>query len=212
MLGSKLKHIRKLSHWIRKWPSHQRPWYCASSVRLFTSDGNPIPGNSVFLLRWNQISRPFDIHGPFTDTQNRGLRMRWECWERFPHHRLQKKPLISHLGMYHATCVTHVSWWMLGSLNRGGGENVPGIPGACATRKSTYLARSPCIQLSWCHAALNIACHIDGTMQRRLTQLRYQWRYASVSLSRNQILFTDVFADVLGPDGARPSAHPKHWV
>ena len=28
-------------------------------------------------------------------------------------------------------------------LTRGGGENVPGIPGACATRKVTYLARGP---------------------------------------------------------------------
>ena len=28
-------------------------------------------------------------------------------------------------------------------LTRGGGENVPGIPGACATRKFTYLARGP---------------------------------------------------------------------
>ena len=29
------------------------------------------------------------------------------------------------------------------SLTSGGGENVPGIPGACATRNFTYLARGP---------------------------------------------------------------------
>ena len=29
------------------------------------------------------------------------------------------------------------------SLNLGGGENVPGIPDACATRNFTYLARGP---------------------------------------------------------------------
>ena len=29
-------------------------------------------------------------------------------------------------------CVTHVSWWMSWSLIRASGENVPGIPGACA--------------------------------------------------------------------------------
>ena len=32
---------------------------------------------------------------------------------------------------------------MSGSLTRGGGENVPGIPGACTTRYLTYLVRGP---------------------------------------------------------------------
>ena len=32
---------------------------------------------------------------------------------------------------------------MSGSLNRDGGENIPGIIGTCATRKFTYLARGP---------------------------------------------------------------------
>ena len=45
--------------------------------------------------------------------------------------------------MHHGTCVTHVPWCMSGSLNRGGGENVPRIPGACTTRNITYLARGP---------------------------------------------------------------------
>ena len=47
-------------------------------------------------------------------------------------------------GIYHDTCVTHVSWYMPGSLTGGGGENVPGIPGACVTRNITYLSRGPC--------------------------------------------------------------------
>ena len=51
----------------------------------------------------------------------------------FPIRRLQRKPLVSDPGMHHGTCVTHVSWCMSGSLTCGGGENVPGIPGACAT-------------------------------------------------------------------------------
>ena len=50
----------------------------------------------------------------------------------FPRHRLQRKPLVSYPGMHHGTCVTHVPWCMSGSLTRGGGENVPVIPGACA--------------------------------------------------------------------------------
>ena len=63
--------------------------------------------------------------------------------ERFPRHRLQRKPLVSDPGMQHSTCVTHVPCCMPGSLTRGGGENVPGIPGAYATRNFTYLARDP---------------------------------------------------------------------
>ena len=50
----------------------------------------------------------------------------------FPRRRLQRKPLVSDAGMHHGTCVTHVPWCLSGSLTRGGGENVPGIPGACA--------------------------------------------------------------------------------
>ena len=34
--------------------------------------------------------------------------------------------------MHHGTCVSHVPWCMSGSLTCGDGENVPGIPGACA--------------------------------------------------------------------------------
>ena len=83
------------------------------------------------------------IHGEsmsrFPDMQNCGLRMHRECRERFLRHRLQKKPLFSYLVMHHGTCVTHVPRCMSGSLTRGGGENVPGIPVACATRNFAYL-------------------------------------------------------------------------
>ena len=39
--------------------------------------------------------------------------------------------------MHDGTSVTHVPWLMSGSLTRGVGENVPGIPDACATRNFT---------------------------------------------------------------------------
>ena len=81
--------------------------------------------------------------GLLPDTYNYGLRMCRECWERFPRQRLQRKPLVSDPGMHHGTCVTHVPWCMSGSLTRAGGENVPGIPGACATHSFTYLSRGP---------------------------------------------------------------------
>ena len=69
--------------------------------------------------------------------------MRRECRERFPRHRLQRKPLINDPDIHHGTCMTQVPWCMSGSLTRGGGENVPGIPGACATHNFTYLAKGP---------------------------------------------------------------------
>ena len=50
----------------------------------------------------------------------------------FPRRRFQRKPLVSDPGMHHGTCVTHVPWCMSGSLTCGDGENVPGIPSACA--------------------------------------------------------------------------------
>ena len=49
-----------------------------------------------------------------------------------PRRRFQSKSLVSDPGMHHGTCVTHVPWCMSGSLIRSDGENVPGIPGACA--------------------------------------------------------------------------------
>ena len=83
--------------------------------------------------------------GLLSDAQNCGLRMRRKCRERFSRHRLQMKPLVSDPDMHHGTCVTHVPWCMSASLTHSGGENVPGIPGACATRNFTYLARGPLI-------------------------------------------------------------------
>ena len=70
--------------------------------------------------------------------------MRRECRQRFIGHRLQRIPLVSNPGMHHATCVTHLPWCMSGSLTRGGGEKVPGILSACATRTITYQVRGPC--------------------------------------------------------------------
>ena len=51
------------------------------------------------------------------DTLNCVLRKHRECRERFPRHRLQRKPLLSDPGMHHGTCVTHVPWYMSVSLN-----------------------------------------------------------------------------------------------
>ena len=85
--------------------------------------------------------------------------MHRECRERFSRHWLQKKPLVSNPDMHHGTCVTHVPWCMSGSLTRRGRENVPGNPGACATRNFTYLARGP-----WTKCVCFAACFIKVTI------------------------------------------------
>ena len=65
-------------------------------------------------------------------------------------------PQVSDPDMHHGTCVTHVPWWMPGSLitsgflwsRRGwgwGGGGGGTLPGACATRNFTYLVRGPLI-------------------------------------------------------------------
>ena len=81
--------------------------------------------------------------GLLPGTLNCGLRMRRECRVRFPRRRFQRKPLFIDPGMHQGTCVTHVPWCKSGSLSYGGGENVPRIPGACATRNFTNLVRGP---------------------------------------------------------------------
>ena len=83
--------------------------------------------------------------GLLPNTEKCGLRMRGEYRERFPGHRLQTKLLVSDPRMHHGTCVAHVPWCMSGSLTHDGGENVPGIPGTCATRNLAYLERGPCM-------------------------------------------------------------------
>ena len=63
----------------------------------------------------------FVVMGLLPDTQNCGLRMRQECRERFPRHRLQRKPRVSDPDMHHGTCLTHVPWCMSGSPTCYGG-------------------------------------------------------------------------------------------
>ena len=76
--------------------------------------------------------------GLLSDTYYCGLRMHRECLGRIPRYR----------GWAIPTCITSHAWCMPGSLTSGfllirWGGNVPGIPGACATRNFTYLARGP---------------------------------------------------------------------
>ena len=118
----------------------------------------------------NQICK-HEKRGLLPDTQNCSLRMRRECRERFPRHRRQRKTLVSDPGMHHGTCVTHVPWCMSWSLTRGGGGNVPGITGACATRNFAYLSRGPWEVFSihlW--VWLNLSCFMSrGAYKKKKT-------------------------------------------
>ena len=102
-----------------------------------------------------------------------GLRMRRECRERFPRHRGVSDP-----DMHHGTCVMHVPWCMPRSLTSGFlwsrcRVNIPGIPGACATRGFTHLARSPLGNHYW----------IDPTLMTQSSQ-NYPKQAANVGLEK----------------------------
>ena len=51
-----------------------------------------------------------------------------QCRGRFPRHRLPRIPIVSDPDMHHGMCVTHVPWFISGSLTRGGGETFPAFP------------------------------------------------------------------------------------
>ena len=86
----------------------------------------------------------------------------------FPRRRFQRKPIVSDPGMHHGTCVTHVPWCMSGSFTCGDGENVPGIPGACA----------PAILRIWQEAHCNILTHITipGPSNVNLFTPRFEYK------------------------------------
>ena len=91
-------------------------------------------------------------HGPLTRYAKLGVAHAQVMPERFPCHRLRRKPLFGDPGVQHGTCVTHVPWRMSGSLTRGGGAKVPDIPGVYTARNFTNLVRDPCANI----ASLNL--------------------------------------------------------
>ena len=57
-------------------------------------------------------------------------------------------------------------WCMSGSLTRGGGENVPGIPGACATHYFMYVSDKRPIEKLW-RASIIFLSHVTMDVIRR---------------------------------------------
>ena len=88
------------------------------------------------VLHWYWAWASYQIHNIV------GCACAGNAWA-LPRYRLQRKPLVSDPGIHHGTCIKRVTWCMSRSLTRGSGGNFTGIPGACATRKFTYLARGP---------------------------------------------------------------------
>ena len=83
------------------------------TIMIRTAGMGTCPENQVIMLP--TLSSPViftggDVSsmGLLPDTQNRGLRMRRECREHFPHHQIQRKLLVSDPGMRHARAVMHV--------------------------------------------------------------------------------------------------------
>ena len=98
-------------------------------------------------LGWTLATSLHEPNGPLTRYVNLRIAHASGMPGTFPHHWFQRKPLVCDPGIHDGTCVTHVAWYMPGSLICDGGKYVPGIPGACATCNFTYLARGPCTTL-----------------------------------------------------------------
>ena len=84
--------------------------------------------DNVLLIRECGQSSAYRIN-LISDTQNCGLRMHRACREHSPRH----------YGLTIPTCITAGAV----SFEVGGGENVPDIPGACATCNFAYMIRGP---------------------------------------------------------------------
>ena len=127
--------------WFVQWCYSSLPIKVASCIRCVKR----LETETVVRMQSGMFGKGSQVNtmGFLRDRQNCGLRMRWECRERFPRHRLQRKLRVNDPDMQHGTCVTRVPWCMSGSLTRGGGENVPGIRSACATLNLTYPWRGP---------------------------------------------------------------------
>ena len=93
-----------------------------------------------------------------------------KCRNRFPRHR----------GLAIPTCSTARAWrtcrdacpnrWPVVSFEVSGGDKVPGILGACATRNFAYLLRGPCIAFS--HEA---KCHFPSLYRSPETVVLINW-------------------------------------
>ena len=125
-------------------------------------------------LRYPRCSHSMDL---LPDTLNCGLRMRRKCRESSPrHHELAIPPCIAARAW--RTC-RNACWdrYLAVTFAVDGGGNVPGIPGACATRNFTHLIRSPYslashhshFEIAWLPWAKEVILNASGKISLCLT-------------------------------------------
>ena len=134
-------------------PSNTIPRIDSFTVSLHLLAADKLPATRAVQGNYQWPVKHVSPHCMFflPDAKNCGLRMRRECREHFPRHR----------GLAIPACITaRVSRTcrdacrdreLAVSLEFGGGENIPGILDACATRNLTYLLRGPLgPRQGWC--------------------------------------------------------------
>ena len=98
---------------------------------------------------------------------------------------------VSHIDRHRFLCYGHstnkCSSRTSGSLTRDGGENVPGIPGACATRNFTYLVRGP-----WDRNRFEIYGSALELISFSLCTRAHTWMFDSVYMKGNQMITVNV--------------------
>ena len=82
-------------------------------------------------------------------------------------------PLVRDPGMHHGTCV--MPWCMSGLLTGAGRENVPGIPGAYATRNFTYLARGPWVLEAQRSCLMHLSIPYRVLVTQRSARILTKW-------------------------------------
>ena len=130
-----------------------------------------IGGNNLLLLWFFMKSRCLsDIyrndtqyHGPLTRYVK--LRVAHMPGTFSPATDFKGNSLVSDPCMHQGTCVMQVRWCMSGSLTCGGGKDITGIPGACATRNFSCQVRDPWSKLLIGMAMLNIFFHISWNFE-----------------------------------------------
>ena len=135
--------VQATSHYLNQWWLVYWRIYASLGLNELINNDIIIMSNDVVTSFWhnNDINITSCVHrkrfldncttvlqtmGLSPDTQNCWLCMRPECRERFPRHRLQRKPPVSDPGMHHVTCRDACQDPALTSGDR---ENVPSIPG-----------------------------------------------------------------------------------
>ena len=135
-------HLISFSASVPHWKPSQLLCDLAKNKTPFSDWAATTPGSRLWI---GNKEFPFELlsMGLLPDTKIAGYACAGNARNVFPANRLQRKLLVNDPDMHHATCVAHVPWCMSGSLTRGGRENVPGIPGACATHNFAHLVRGP---------------------------------------------------------------------